>query len=328
MTRAKIIGTGSYTPERVLSNFDLEQIVDTSDEWIRTRTGVVERRIAADDEYTSDMSVNAAKQALDMAELKPEDIDLLIVGSVTPDYRLPSLACIIQNKMGFVNAAAFDIVAACAGFIHGLSLGQAYIATGQFKRVMVIGAEKLSHITNYKDRNTCVLFGDAAGAAILAPTEEDTGILSTFIKSDGNLAELLCIPAGGVHNPFSANGSGPPEEDYYLQMRGNEIYKHAVRSMGNAAERVIIDAGLQKKDVDWLVPHQANIRIIKATANRINLSMDKVILNIEKYGNTSSASVPLALDEAIREGRIKHGENIVTVAFGGGLTWGAALFRW
>ncbi|MEZ5357643.1 MAG: beta-ketoacyl-ACP synthase III [Candidatus Zixiibacteriota bacterium] len=328
MTRAKIIATGSYTPEHVLTNFDLEQMVDTSDEWIRTRSGIVERRIARKDEDTSDMAVEAAKNALDMAGMKPEDIDLLIIASVTPDYRLPSQACIVQDKLGMVNAAAFDIVAACAGFIHGLSLGQAYIGTGQYKRIMVIGAEKLSYITNYKDRNTCVLFGDAAGAAILVPTDEDTGILSTFIKSDGTLAKLLYIPAGGVHNPYSMNGSGPAPEDYFLQMQGNEIYKHAVRSMGNAAERVITMSGLEKKDVDWLVPHQANIRIIQATAKRIDLSMDKVVLNIEKYGNTSAASVPLALDEAIRNGRIKHGDNIVSVAFGGGLTWGAVLFRW
>lgn len=328
MTRAKILATGSYTPERVLTNFDLEKMVDTSDEWIRTRSGISERRIAAADEDTSDMCVQAATRALDMAGMKSTDIDLLIIASVTPDYRLPSQACVVQDKMKMTNAASFDVVAACAGFIHGLSIGQAYIGTGQYKRIMVIGAEKLSHITNYKDRNTCVLFGDAAGAAILTPSDNDSGILSTFLKSDGSLAKLLYIPAGGVHYSRNSNGSNPPPEDYFLHMKGNEIYKHAVRSMGSAAERVIADSGLDKKEIDWLVPHQANIRIIQATANRIGLSMDKVVLNLEKYGNTSAASVPLALDEAIRNGRIKHGDNIVSAAFGGGLTWGAALFRW
>ncbi len=328
MVRAKIVGTGSYVPEKVLSNFDLEKLVDTSDEWIRTRSGISERRIAAEGEDTSDMSVKAAKNALNMAGMTPEDIDLLLVASVTPDYRLPSQACIVQDKLELTNAATMDVIAACAGFIHGMSVAQAYIATGMYKRIMIIGAEELSRITNYKDRNTCVLFGDAAGAAILTKSDDDSGILSTYLKSDGSLARLLCIPAGGVHAPFNHNGSGPPKEDFYLYMKGNEIYKHAVRSMGYAAERVITDAGLEKSDVDWLVPHQANIRIIQATAKRIGLPMEKVYINLEKYGNTSAASVPLALDEAIRNGVIKKGDNIVSAAFGGGLTWGAALFRW
>ena len=328
MTRAKIIGTGSYVPEKVLTNQDLEKMVDTSDEWIRTRSGIVERRIAAPGENTSDLCVHAATRALEMANLTAEDIDLLLVASVTPDYRLPSLACVVQNKMGMLNAAAMDVVAACAGFIHGLAIGKAFIAINEYKHIMVIGAEELSRITNYEDRNTCVLFGDAAGAAILTASDDDSGILATYLKSDGRLGSLLCIPAGGVASPFVVDGVGPPKSDFFLYMKGNEIYKHAVRSMGDAAERVIKDAGLDTSDVDWLVPHQANIRIIQATAKRIGLSMDKVYLNLEKYGNTSAASVPLALDEAVREGTIKRGDTIVSAAFGGGLTWGAVLFRW
>lgn len=328
MTKAKIIATGSYTPVRVLTNEDLEKIVDTSDEWIVTRTGIKERRIAAKGEDTSDMCVAASQSALDAAGLEPKDIDLLLVATVTPDFRLPSLACIIQKKMGLVNAATMDVVAACAGFIHGLSVAQAYITGGMFKRILVIGAEKLSSITNYEDRNTCILFGDAAGAVILAPSDDDSGILSTYIKSDGTLDGLLNIPGGGTHQPFGRNGDYYDGWLYNINMNGNEVFKHAVRYMGDAALRVVSEAGLTTDQVDLLIPHQANIRIIKATANRMGLPLDKVYINIEKFGNTSAASVPLALDEAVRTGRIKKGDHIVGVAFGGGLTWGAVSIRW
>lgn len=327
MTRAKIIGTGSYTPERVLTNQDLEKIVDTSDEWIVTRTGIRERRIANDDEDTSDMCVHATNRAIDMAGLKPEDIDLVLAATVTPDFRLPSLSCMIQKKMKLFNAATMDIVAACAGFIHGLSVAQAYINGGTYKNILVLGAEKLSSITNYEDRNTCILFGDAAGATILTPSDDDSGILSTYLKSDGTLDGLLFIPGGGTHQPYSRNGHYESRL-YAINMNGNEVFKHAVRYMGDAALRVVADAGLTTDQVDLLIPHQANIRIIKATAGRMGLPMEKVYMNIDKFGNTSAASVPLALDEAVRNGRIKKGDHIVGVAFGGGLTWGAVSIRW
>ncbi|MFH1700250.1 MAG: beta-ketoacyl-ACP synthase III [Candidatus Zixiibacteriota bacterium] len=327
MLRAKIIGTGSYTPDKILTNQDFEKMVDTSDEWIKSRTGISERHVAVKGQVTSDFCVAAAKRALEMANIGADDIDLLLIGTVTPDYKLPSLACVVQRKLGLKNAATMDIVAACSGFIFGLSIARAQIISGIYKNIMVIGAEMLSSITNYEDRNTCVLFGDAAGAAILTATEEDTGILSTYMKSDGNLGELLCIPAGGTQNPFSRNGN-TPWSDYFIQMRGNEIFKHAVRHMGDAAERVISEAGMTCEQIDWLIPHQANIRIIKATADRVGIPMEKVFMNIEKYGNTSAASVPLALDQAVRTGVVKTGDNIVSVAFGGGLTWGAVLFRW
>jgi 3-oxoacyl-[acyl-carrier-protein] synthase-3 len=326
MVRAKIIGIGSYTPARVLTNGELEKIVDTSDEWIKSRTGISERRIAAPHEDTSDMCVNAAYQAFEMAGVTAEDIDLIIAGTVTPDYRLPSMSCMIQKKLGASNSATMDVVAACAGFIHGLSIAQAYITAGTYKNILVFGAEKLSSITNYDDRNTCVLFGDAAGGVVLTASEGDSGILSTYLKSDGNLDRLLYIEAG-THTPISENGSYR-HNDSCIVMHGNEVFKHAVRHMGDAAARVAREAGLSSEDIDWLVPHQANIRIIRATANRLGIPWEKVYLNIEKFGNTSAASVPLALDQAVRAGKIKTGDNIISVAFGGGLTWGAVAIRW
>jgi len=329
MVRPKIAGIGSYAPAKILTNSDLERIVDTSDEWIITRTGISERHIAGDDEDNSDMCVAAAKGAFEMAGMSPEDIDLILAGTVTPDFRLPSLSCMIQKKLGAVNAASMDVVAACAGFIHGLSVAQAYIKAGMYKRILVFGSEKLSSITNYEDRNTCVLFGDAAGAAIVTESDDDSGILATYLKSDGTLDELLYIPDGGTHSPcLHVNGKKDHGANTCIRMNGNEVFKHAVRYMGDAASRVIKEAGLTSDDIDLFVPHQANIRIIRATADRLKLPWEKVFLNIEKYGNTSAASVPLALDQAIQEGRVKKGDNIVTVAFGGGLTWGAALIRW
>ncbi|NMC42504.1 MAG: ketoacyl-ACP synthase III [candidate division Zixibacteria bacterium] len=327
MTRATILGLGSYVPERVLTNADFERMVDTSHEWIMTRTGIAERHIARPDEDTSDMCAAAAREAFADAGVTPEEIDLVIAGTVTPDFLVPSLACIIQKKLGLINAATMDVVAACAGFIHGLSVAQAYIACGTFKKILVFGAEKLSSITDYTDRGTCILFGDAAGAAIVGPATDDSGILAIHIKSDGRHDELLNIPAGGTHLPVVGNGSVDPRLSK-LHMKGNEVFKFAVRHMGDAALRVIADAGLTPDQVDLLVPHQANIRIIKATAARLRLPMDKVYLNIEKYGNTSAASIPLALDQAVHEGRIKKGDIVLGVAFGGGLTWGAVLLRW
>lgn len=327
MIRAKIVGTGSYAPEKILTNDDLAKFIDTSDEWIKSRTGMSERRVAAEDQATSDLCAEAAKPAFEMSGIKPEEIDLIIAATVTPDYQLPSLSCVVQKKLGTVNAATMDIVAACAGFIHGLSMAQAYIATGTYKKIMVFGAEVLSNITNYEDRNTCVLFGDGAGVAILVPSEDESGILSTYLKSDGRLDELLYIPVGGAKSPFGRNGN-LDSSLRYINMKGNEIYKNAVRYMGDAAFRVVKEAGLEIEQIDLLVPHQANIRIIKAVASRLGMPMEKVFLNLEKYGNTSAASVPLALDEALRQGRIKSGDYVLSVAFGGGLTWGAVVIRW
>ena len=272
---------GAYAPSRRLTNADLEKIVDTSDEWIISRSGIRERRIAEEHEYGSDMAVNAARQALEMARLKPEDIELIVVGTVTPDYRLPSNACIIQRKLGLVNAAAFDIVAACAGFINGLAIGNAFIKAGQYRRILAIGVEKLSSITNYTDRNTCVLFGDGAGAAVVEATEEERGILSTFLKSDGRYTELLWIPAGGTVLPFQKKNYD--ENDIFIKMNGSEIFKHAVKMMGEASQNALESAGLTGDDVTLLIPHQANIRIIEATARRVGIPMERVFLNIERY---------------------------------------------
>jgi len=317
---------GSYVPSRRLTNPDLEKIVETSDEWITTRTGIKERRISAEDEACSDMASQAALRAMEMAGAKPEEIDLLIVGTVTPDYRLPSAACIVQKKIGLVNAAAFDILAACAGFLHGLSLADAYVKLGRFKKVMVIGVEKLTSITNYTDRNTCVLFGDGAGAALVESTEEDRGIKSTYIRSDGRHDRLLWIPTGGSSQRYQDVTNG--NKDYYIIMNGNEVFKHAVRQMETASRITMKEAGVTSDDITMMIPHQANIRIMQLTAKRLGIPEKKVFMNIEKYGNTSSASVPIALDEALRGGQIKRGDIILMTAFGGGLTWASALVKW
>ncbi len=318
---------GSFVPSHRMTNLDLEKIVDTSDEWIRTRTGIRERRICQKDETNSDMAVAAGRRALEMAGIKPSEIDLLLVATVTPDYRLPSASCIVQQKLGLENAATMDILAACAGFIYGLSTAEVYIKCGKFKRILVVGVEKLSSITDYTDRNTCVLFGDGAGAAVVIPTEEDRGLLSTFMKSDGRLGELLWIPDGGSKAPIQDINMNNSHQ-VFIKMNGSEVFKHAVRQMEDASRRVLDEAGLTTADVDWLIPHQANYRIISSTAKRLGLSMNKVYVNIEKYGNTSSASVPIALDEAIHNGKVKEGNIILMAAFGGGLTWAAAAYKW
>lgn len=323
--RAKITGVGSYAPSHRLTNADLELMVDTTDEWILTRTGIKERRICTDGESQTDMCVGAAGKAMAMAGLKPEEIDYLIVATVSPDYRLPSSSCIVQKKMGLVNAATVDLVAACSGFLYGTASANAFIKTGQFKKILVIGAEHLTAMTNFKDRNTCVLFGDGAGAAVYEPSHNDSGVLSTFMKSDGRLAELLWIPEGGSKIPVQKT---TPDGDIYIRMEGKEVFKHAVRQMVDASERVLKEAGLTADDVDLLIPHQANIRILKMTAKRLGIPEEKVFINIEKYGNTSAASVPIALDEAVRTGVIKKGNIILLTSFGGGLTWSAALMRW
>jgi len=308
-----------------MTNADFEKIVETSDEWITTRTGIKERRIA-NGMATSDMAVAASRAAIEMANVSHDDIEMVILATVTPDYRLPSAACVVQEKMNFPNAAAFDIVAACAGFINGLSIVSSYIETNKIKKALVVGVEKLSAFTNYKDRNTCVLFGDAAGAVVVSGEEGESGIIGTYIKSEGKYRTLLWAEVGGVVNPYTEGYDYDGRDK--IMMNGSDVFKIAVKEMGNATVKVIQDAGLQPSDIALVVPHQANIRIIEALAKRLKIDMNKVYLNIDRFGNTSAASVPLALDEANRAGRIKSGDYIVMVAFGGGLTWGASLVRW
>ena len=324
--KARIIGTGSYAPSRRMTNTDLEKIIDTSDEWIVSHTGIKERRIADDSITTSDMAAIAVQRAIDMSRCSREEIDMIIVGTFTPDYRLPSTACVIQEKVGLPNAVAFDVVSACTGFLNGLVIATSLIESGAYKKIIVVGSEKLSSITNYKDRNTCVLFGDAAGAVVVDGDTNGNGVLSTFMKSDGTMRELLWIPAGGTKQPYTPDFTLDGSDK--LCMKGTDVYKVAVREMYNSSIKAIEDAGLNISDISLIIPHQANMRFIQGLAKRLKVSMDKVVVNIHKYGNTSSASIPLALDEANRAGRLKQGDNVLMVAFGGGLIWASAVMKW
>ena len=326
MIRSKIISTGSYLPERILTNFDLEKIVDTSDEWITERTGIKERRIASENQAASDLAYEASRLALEKASLKAEDIDLLIAATVTGDMPFPSTACILQHRLGAKNAAAFDINAACSGFLYGLYVADSFVRSGMHKRVLIIGAEVLSKITDWEDRTTCVLFGDGAGAAIVEPTEEERGIISMHINSDGGMWDLLHIPGGGSRYPVSKDSLD--KRLHYIKMKGNETFKVAVRTLEDLVLRILKDNKLDPSQLSLLIPHQANLRIIQATADRLGLPMDKVMINLDKYGNTSAASIPIALDEAVMTGRIKDGDYILLEAFGGGLTWASALIKW
>jgi 3-oxoacyl-[acyl-carrier-protein] synthase III len=321
-----ILATGRYLPERVLTNADLEKMVDTSDEWIVSRTGIRERRIAREDQPSSELAVAAARKALEKAGLTGEDLDLIIIATVTPDMFFPSTACIVQEKLGAKKAAAFDLSAACSGFLYGASVATQFIKNGVYRYALVIGVENLSKITNYEDRSTCVLFGDGAGAAILGPVEDGKGFLSFDLGADGSGAESLRLGAGGSRIPPSKIQPGSP--DNYLYMSGNEVFKFAVRVMNSASDTVLQKAGLTKDDIDFLVPHQANYRIIESAMRRLGLSEDKVVVNLDRYGNMSSASIPVALDEAVSEGRIKEGDTLVLVGFGGGLTWAASAMKW
>ncbi len=325
-TNSKITGTGSFAPSKILTNYDLEKMVDTSDEWIITRTGIKERRIAEDGTGPSDLSLEASRIALKEANLEPGQIDLILLGTVTPDYLLPSTACILQDKLKAKNAAVLDIVAACSGFIYGLSIASAFIGMGQYRNVLVIGVETLSKITNWEDRNTCVLFGDGAGAAVVSATTEEKGILGTFLSGDGSLANLLHVAVGGAKVPLTRENFDLKQ--HYISMQGNEVFKSAVRAMEGAAKQIIQKVGLSSEEIDLLIPHQANIRIIEALARRLKVPMDKVYVNIDRYGNTSAASVPIALDEARKKGVIKEGSKTVLVAFGAGFTWGSAVIKW
>ncbi|NOJ70839.1 beta-ketoacyl-ACP synthase III [Paenibacillus alvei] len=321
-----IIGTGKYVPERVLTNADLEKMVDTSDEWIVTRTGIKERRIAAEHEATSDLAFHAAEKALQAAGITAEELDLIVVTTVTPDMAFPSTACLVQKRLGATKAAAFDLSAACSGFIYGLANASNFIAMGTYKYALVIGAECLSRITDYTDRNTCILFGDGAGAAVLGPVPEGRGFQSFVLGADGNGGELLKIEAGGSRMPASIETV--EGKRHFLYMNGREVFKFAVRIMGNAAEEALEKAGKKKEDISLMIPHQANTRIIHAALERLNLSEDKCIINLPYYANTSAASIPLALAEAAEQGRIQEGDTILLVGFGGGLTWGASVIVW
>ncbi len=324
--KARIIGTGCYLPERILSNHDLEKMVETTDEWIVSRTGMKERRIARSDEFTSDMGYEAAKRALEVAKITAEEIDLILFATITPDYAFPSTACLLQKLLKAVNAAAVDIQAACTGYIYALSQAKAYIESGLYKNVLIIASEKLSSIVNYKDRNTCVLFGDGASACVVSQRGEGLIIRDVCLGADGELAELLILPAGGSRNP--ATTQTVTDSMHYLQMDGKETYKHAVRRMEMASKQCLDRAGLTEAQISWIVPHQANIRIIEGIAKRFGVPMERVYLTIHKYGNTSASSVGIALDELIREQNLKEGENILLTAFGAGLTWGASVLTW
>lgn len=321
-----ILSTGKYVPERVLTNAELETMVDTNDEWIVTRTGMKERRIAAPDQASSDLAYHASVAALEKAGVAPEDVELIIVATITPDSAFPSTACILQNKLGAKKAAAFDLSAACSGFIYSLATASSMIQNGMYKNALVVGAECLSRITDYTDRNTCILFGDGAGAVVLGEVPEGRGFQSFELGADGSGGELLKLAAGGSRIP--ASPSTLDNRQHYIYMAGSEVFKFAVRIMGNAAEEALRKAGLGKEDVDLLVPHQANIRIIQSAINRLNLPESKCMINLPKYGNISAASIPLALAEADEEGRISEGDCVVLVGFGGGLTWGASVIRW
>jgi 3-oxoacyl-[acyl-carrier-protein] synthase-3 len=321
-----IIGTGSYVPDKIVTNKDLEKIVETSDEWIVDRTGIKERRIAEPDMATSDMATKAAQRALVDAGISAEELDLIIVGTATPDMFFPSVACLVQANLKAINAAAFDLTAGCSGFVYSLITASQFIKAGLFKKVLVIGAETLSKILDWTDRNTCVLFGDGAGAAVLSETRSGYGILGADLGADGSGGDLLKLPAGGSRMPVSAETVS--NRMHFVHMNGNEVFKFAVKIMGETAMKSLERAGLTPENVDCLVPHQANIRIIQSAAKRLKLPMDKVFVNVDKYGNTSAASIPIALEEAIHGGKIKNGDVIVLVGFGAGLTWASCVIKW
>ncbi|MCM0760919.1 ketoacyl-ACP synthase III [Sporomusa sphaeroides DSM 2875] len=321
-----ILGTGSYVPEKVITNHDLAKMIDTSDDWIVERTGIRERRVVKEGESTLDLAVKAAEKALQDAGVTAAELNAIIVATVTPDMPFPSVACLVQEKIGARNAAAFDITAVCAGFIYALATGSMFIYTGNYKKVLVIGAETMSAITDWSDRNTAILFGDGAGAVILGKTTPGYGVLSLHLGADGSGSDLLKVPAGGTRLPVSEEIVA--NRLHFIRMDGNEVFKFAVKVMGEAAKQVLEKANLSTDNIAYLVPHQANLRIIQSAAKRLRLPMDKVVVNVDKYGNTSAASIPIALDEAAKSGKFKNGDIIVMVGFGGGLTWGSGVVRW
>jgi len=320
------LGMGCYIPEKVVTNYDLEKLVDTNNDWIVERTGIKERHIAAPEDATSDLAVRAANLAIADAGLTPDDIDLVIVATETPDTKFPSTACLVQDKIGAKHAAAFDLSAGCSGFVYGVAVASQMIASGLYKHVLVVGAETLSRIMNWKDRNTCVLFGDGAGAAVLGNVDEGYGVLAIDLGADGGGGPHLVMPAGGSRKPASHETVDACE--HFIHMDGNEVFKFAIKIMARTALHVLEKAGLKKDDIDLLVPHQANIRIIDSAAKRLKLSKDKIMINVEKYGNTSAASIPIALCEAREAGKLKKDENVLLVGFGAGLTWASVLLKW
>lgn len=321
-----VLGTGKYVPERILTNQELETMVETNDEWIVTRTGIRERRIAAEGQATSDLCYEAALIALNNAGITADQLDLIIVATITPDMAFPSTACILQEKLGAKKAAAFDLSAACSGFVYGLANASNFIATGTYKHALIIGADCLSKITDYTDRNTCILFGDGAGAVVIGEVPEHRGFKSFELGADGTGGPLLKIEGGGSRNPSSQ--ASIDQRLHYIYMAGAEVFKFAVRIMGNAADEALRKAGWEKTDIDLLVPHQANMRIIQASLNRLELTDEKCMINLDKYGNMSAASIPVALAEAVEQGRLNEGDRLVLVGFGGGLTWGASALVW
>lgn len=329
MIRSKIIGTGSYVPERVITNFDLEAIVDTSDEWIRERTGIKERRIAHEDVPVSHLAFGAAERALKDAMIDPLDIDLIILGTVTPDMQMPSAACMVQQKLGAERAAAFDISAACSGFLYALAIGDQFIRTGTYKKVLVIGADMFSKIVDWSNRDTCILFSDGAGAMVLEAAPNSTThriVKSTHLFSDGRHGDKLYIPGGGSLNPTSHDTLS--QDMHYVKMRGNEVFKVAVKAMTDAAKEALKHNGLTTDDIDLVVPHQANIRIMEAIANKLSIPMEKVMVTVDYYGNSSAATVPTAFDKAVKTGKLQEGDTALAVAFGAGFTWASAIIQW
>lgn len=325
----QVAGTGSYLPEKILTNADLEKFVETTDEWITSRTGIKERRIAADDQSTSDLATEAAKRAMEDAGVTADEIDLIIVGTVTPDMAFPATACFVQQKIGAKNAVAYDISAACSGFLYAMNIASAQIGAGAINNALIIGAEKLSSLVNWKDRNTCVLFGDGAGAAVLSRGTESSGkILATRIGTDGRQTGILKVPCSGTAPAPGEDDPSRETEDGTIFMAGREVFKHAVTAMKKGSLNVIADAGLQPADITKVIPHQANLRIIEAIRERLELPEERMFVNLQKYGNTSAAAVAIALDEAHKTEAIKRGDNIVLVVFGAGLTWAAAAIEW
>ena len=326
MQYAHITGWGMSVPESVLTNDDISKMVDTNDTWIRERTGIQERRIAREDQFASTLAVEASIKALRVANLRPTDLDLIICSTSSPEYIFPATACLIQDQLGATKAGAFDLLAACSGFIYALNMGAQAIRSGSIKNALIIGSETLSRFVNWKDRSTCILFGDGAGAFVLQASDQPGGVLSAVMHSDGSGSDLLTIAGGGSHYP--SNEASILDGKHYIQMDGNEVFRFATRVMASATEEVLACAGLTKDQVQWIIPHQANIRIIKAAARGLNLPMERFIVNVEKYGNTSTASIPMAMVEALERGQIQPGEKIVMVGFGAGLTWGALAAEW
>lgn len=326
LNSAGILGLGSYVPEKILTNADIEKLVDTNDEWITERTGIKERRICAPEQATSDLSLIAAQRALEDANVSAEELDMIIVATISADSNTPSTACVLQNKLGAVNAAAFDLSAACSGFVYGSAIASQFIETGVYKKVLVVGAETLSKFVNWKDRNTCIIFADGAGAAVYGIVDDGYGVLSFDLGADGSGAETIEIPGGGSRHP--ADQETIDNHMHCLHMNGKETFRFAVKAMGSTVMKSLERAGLSKEDIDYFIPHQANIRIIQSAAKRLHLPMEKVFVNIEKYGNTSAASIPIALAEAEREGKLKKGEIIALSGFGAGLTWASCIMKW